>query len=344
MFSERVLELDTEAEVDRLVRSIRALVRGALQRRGAVVAISGGVDSALVAALCVRALGSDRVLGLLLPERESSPESLVLGRKVAETFGIAFEIRELSAVLEAFGCYAERDDAIRSVLPEYGPGWRCKLVLPPLEGRGRINLSSVVAVGPTGEERRARLPLGAYLRVVAASNLKQRMRAASAYHHAERLHYAVAGTPNRLEYDQGFFVKGGDGLADLKPIAHLYKTQVRALAEALGVPAEICWRPPTTDTWSLAQSEEEFYFGLPCEKLDLCLWALNHGVPASDVAPVVELAEAVVQRVFEDIVSKRRATRPLHLAPLLVEPVAELDDRIVSGSPTGWVPVPKDRA
>ncbi len=143
------------------------------------------------------------------------------------------------------------------------------------------------------------------------------------YYHADRLNYAVAGTPNRLEYDQGFFVKNGDGAADFKPIAHLYKTQVYALAEHLGVPEEIRRRPPTTDTYSLPQTQEEFYFALPYDRMDLCLYAHNHGVAAADVAPVVGLTPAQVERVFKDIEAKRRTTRYLHLAPLLVEPVLE---------------------
>ncbi len=143
------------------------------------------------------------------------------------------------------------------------------------------------------------------------------------YYHADRLGFAVAGTPNRLEYDQGFFVKQGDGAADIKPIAHLYKTQVYALAEHLGVPKEITSRPPTTDTYSLAQTQEEFYFALDYRRMDLCLYAFNHGVPPIEAARVVDLSVAQVDRIYRDIEAKRRATRYLHLAPLLVEPVNE---------------------
>ncbi len=151
--------------------------------------------------------------------------------------------------------------------------------------------------------------------MVAATNFKQRTRAMLAYYHADRLAYAVAGTPNLLEYDQGFFVKQGDGAADLKPIAHLYKTQVYALADELGVPDEIRRRQPTTDTYSLAQSQEEFYFALPYPEMDLCLWAANHGVTAVDVAPAIGLTVAQVERVFRDIEAKRRASRYLHAVP-----------------------------
>ena len=178
--------------------------------------------------------------------------------------------------------------------------------------------------GPDGTTETSRMPLAAYLQLVAATNYKQRVRKMTEYYHADRLNYAVAGTPNRLEYDQGFFVKQGDGAADFKPIAHLYKTQVYALAHALGLPDEIRRRPPTTDTYSMAQTQEEFYFALPYDRMDLCLYAYNHGVAAADVAPVVGLQPAQVERVFKDIESKRRTTRYLHLPPVLIEKVVEI--------------------
>ncbi|MCC6640531.1 MAG: NAD(+) synthase [Deltaproteobacteria bacterium] len=324
MISKHVLDLDPEPTIDAIAGAIRRMVLEDLRRRGVVVAISGGIDSALVAALCARALGPERVVGLFLPERESSPESLVLGRRVAQWLGIDSQAVDLTPALEALGCYGQRDGAIQRVIPEYGPGWGAKLVLPPLGEHGRLNVFSIVVQPPGGQERRARLPLDSYLEIVAASNMKQRTRALVAHHHAERRHYAVAGTPNRLEYDQGFFVKGGDGLADFKPIAHLYKTQVYALAAALGVPAEVSQRPPTTDTWTLRQTEEEFYFGLPHPQLDLCLWAHNHGIPAEKAAAAIGLSPGRVEGVFRDIESKRRATRSLHLGALLVEPVDEV--------------------
>jgi NAD+ synthase len=166
------------------------------------------------------------------------------------------------------------------------------------------------------------MPLDAYLAVIAATNMKQRTRKQLEYFHADRLNYAVAGTPNRLEYDQGFFVKQGDGAADFKPIAHLYKTQVYALAEYVGVPADIRGRAPTTDTFSLPQGQDEFYFAVPYDKMDLCLYAHNHNVPAAEVAPIVGLSPEQVERVFKDIEAKRRVAQYLHARPLLVIDVA----------------------
>ncbi|HEU4404162.1 MAG TPA: NAD(+) synthase [Polyangiaceae bacterium] len=321
MFTRRSLDIDPARVADEIARSIETQVFGALRRRGAVVGLSGDVDSSVVAALCVRALGKGRVLCLLMPERDSSAESLRMGRQAAAHLGCEALVEDLSPALEVAGCYRRQAEAIRSVFPEYGEGYRCKLSLPSLLDGERLNVSVLTVQAPSGETRSARMPPAAYLKLVAATNYKQRVRKVTEYYHADRLHFAVAGTANRLEYDLGFFVKQGDGAADFKPIAHLYKTQVYALAEHLGVPAEIRSRPPTTDTYSLPQTQEEFYFALPHDKMDLCLYAKDQGVPAERAAAVMGLTPEQVGRVYRDIDAKRRAASYLHAAPLLVRKV-----------------------
>jgi NAD+ synthase len=317
-FSREVLRIDAEHVAEQIAEAIRGQVLGTLRRRGAVVGMSGGIDSSVVAALCTRALGPDRVLGVLMPERDSSDDALRLGRMIAERLGIHHVVEDIAPALEGLGCYARQLEAIRRVFPEYGDGWKCKLTIPPLLDGNRLRLTRLTVSDPQGHQRTTRMPLVAYLQMVAATNFKQRTRKAMEYYHADRLHYAVAGTPNLLEFDQGFFVKQGDGAADFKPIAHLYKTQVFALAEHLGVPEEIRRRPPTTDTFSLSQTQEEFYFALPYQEMDLCLWAHDHQTPAAEVAAVLGLTVAQVERVFSDIEAKRRVSRCLLHAPLLV--------------------------
>ena len=317
-------ELPVEAE------AYRALVLGTrdyLEKNGfsdVVIGLSGGIDSSVSVALAVRAVGAKNVLALFMPEHDSDPDSLRLGRLVAETYGVASVTEDIAPALAALGCYRRREEAIQAVLPDYGPEWKSKLVITDAKTSNGYALTSLVALSPAGVEHRLRLPPAVYLAVVAATNMKQRSRKLIEYTHADRLNYAVLGTPNRLEYDQGFFVKNGDGAADVKPIAHLYKSQVYQLAEYLGVPAEIRARPPTTDTFSLPQTQEEFYFSLPWNLMDLCLYGLNHAVPVADIAAATGLAVEAVQRVLADIASKRRATAALHMPPLLVDKVAEI--------------------
>ena len=322
-FGPNRLRIDVEAETQKITEAIVAFATR-VRRRGAVVALSGGIDSSVVASLCVRALGKDRVFGLHMPERESSAETLSLSRSVSDAFGIYSEHEDITLVLTAMGCYRRRDDAIRTVCPEYGPGYKSKIVLPSVVDSDLYRLYSIVVLAPDGTQTKYRLTPESFLGIVAATNFKQRARKALEYYHADRLNYVTTGTPNRLEYDQGFFVKLGDGSADIKPIAHLYKSQVYALAEHLGVPEEIRCRPSTTDTYSLPQSQEEFYFSLPYDRMDLCLFGKNNGIPVAEIAAAADLTEEQVHRVFRDIEQKRRSTDYLHLPPRLVEDVLEI--------------------
>jgi NAD+ synthase len=279
--------------------------------------MSGGIDSSVCAALTASALGTSRVIGLLLPERDSSDSSTNRGRLLAEHLGIEYRMHDIAPTLEAIGCYAERDAAIREVFAEFGPGWKQKIVICGGTA-GQFNYFNLVVQSPDGVTSERRLPHAQYLRIVASTNYKQRIRKTIEYFHADRLNYAVVGTPNRLEYDQGFFVKNGDGSADLKPIAHLYKTQVYEMARHLGLPAEICAAVPTTDTYSLPQGQDEFYFALPFQQMDLALWAYEHGVPASQLAEALGVAEERAAFVYNDIEAKRRATAYLAAPPVLL--------------------------
>lgn len=321
LFSRESLKIDTAKETDRIVSRIRHLLSKELKRQGLIVAISGGIDSSTVAGLCVKAVGSKNVLGLLMPEHHSSEDTLGLSRRIADTFGIETIHEDISNILDAVGCYIKQEDAFRKVIPEYNKHWKAKIVLPNVIESHGIRLFSVIAQSPEKKIIKKRLSSKAYLEVVAATNFKQRVRKMMEYYHADRLNYAVAGTPNRLEYDQGFFVKLGDGSADIKPIAHLYKSQVYQMAAYLGVPEDILKRPPTTDTYSMPQSQDEFYFSLPYDKMDLCLYGLNNNIPDKEVAEAAEITVEQLKRVYADIEQKRKTTRYLHSRPQLVEEI-----------------------
>jgi len=318
--AQEILSFDMDAEIDKICSGIREILSKKVHRRGLVIAMSGGIDSSVSSALCVRAVGPKKVFGLLLPEQDSSSESEDKGRILAEHHGIEYLVHNIAPTLEAIGCYKWRDEAIVATFPEYGEGWKNKIVISG-GAEGKINHFQLVVQSPSGEISEKRLGLKEYLQIVAATNYKQRIRKTVEFFHADRLNYAVVGTPNRVEYDQGFFVKNGDGSADLKPIAHLYKTQVYALARHMGLPEVICNAIPTTDTYSMPQGQDEFYYALPYQEMDIALWCYNKGESAAQLAKVLEITEEQAQFIYTDIESKRKTTASFHWPAILIEKV-----------------------
>jgi NAD+ synthase len=324
-FNKKALELDAAKETDRIVRFLQQNVRQGMRRVGGVVGISGGIDSAVVLALAVRAFSPKQVVTVMMPDKDSDPISEKLARELAAKYGVEPLLENLTGALDGFDCYRRRDDAIRRVFPEYdaAKGYKAKIVLPQdlLDG-GTLNVFSVTVVAPDGKEESRPLPPRELLEIVAATNLKQRSRMSMLYFHAEARQFAVIGTANKNEHAQGFFVKYGDGGVDIQPIAHLFKTQIYQLARYLGVPKAIQERTPTTDTYSAPCDQQEFFFRLPFEIVDLLWFAQEQRVPLAEVATVMGLQEAQIQRVYDDITRKQRTTQFLRLQPPMMEPPA----------------------
>jgi NAD+ synthase len=280
-----------------------------------VLGLSGGVDSSVCAALCARGLGAERVMALRMPERDIGGDAAGLAERVAAGLGIRSEEEPITQALEALGCYTARDEAIRAVFPDYTASWRHKVVRSA--PAGGVTFFSLEVERPDGTRDRRRIPSAPYRALMAATNLKQRVRKLVEYTWADRLGYAVVGTANRLEHDQGFFVKGGDGLADVKPLARLFKGEVYALARTLGLPAEVTDAEPTTGTFSLEQTQDEFYFGYPLPVLDELIAAHDAGARAGALAGLDADQVAVAYREIE---RRREATRYLHAPAVVIEP------------------------
>jgi NAD+ synthase len=317
-FTKNALNIDPALETERIAQFIRQNVRQTMRRQGGVVGISGGIDSAVVLALSVRAFGPGKVVAVMMPDQDSDPLSEKLARELAAGLDIKPLLENITGALTGFDCYRRRDDALRRVFPEYeaSKGYKAKIVLPQdLLEAGTLNLFSATFVKPDGSEETRPLPPREMLEIIAATNLKQRSRMSTLYFHAEARQLAVIGTANKNEHAQGFFVKYGDGGADIQPIAHLFKTQVYQLARYLGIPEGIQKRIPTTDTYSAPCDQQEFFFRLPFQTLDLLWFALEHKVPIKDVAQVMGLPEVQVQRAFDDIIRKERTTQYLRLLP-----------------------------
>jgi len=318
VFTKDSILIDEQAETNRLIRELRDTVAFKLKKRGAVVGVSGGIDSSVVLALCAKTFGSDKVLAVMMPEKDSSPESKNLATLLCEKFNVPYVLEDLTKAVKGFGCYKRRDEAVKRVFTEYDPAkHKMKIVLKDdNEAKGKINLFYLTVISPDGKEESFRLPLAEYLQIVAASNFKQRSRMCMLYYYADAKNYAVIGTGNKNEHEQGFFVKYGDGGADVKPIAHLFKTQVYQLASYLGVPDEICSRVPTTDTYSAEQTQEEFFFKLPFDVLDRIWYGWEKGFSVSEIANALKMTDQQVQIVMNDIKQKIHTTEYLRQDPI----------------------------
>ena len=319
-FSKEILRLeDIDFVCEQIVKTLKENVFKKLYRRGGVVGISGGIDSSVTLALTSKAFGPDHVLGIMLPEKDSSPDSLDLASKLADKFHVKTIKEEITNALDGFGCYRRRDEAVKRVIPRYDPAIH-KFKIGIKQDSLQSNMPpvfSVTIVEPDGSEESKLLPLNEYLQIVASSNFKQRSRMTMLYYHAERLHYAVIGTPNKHEVEQGFFVKFGDGGADVMPIAPFYKTQVYQLAEYLGVPEEILKRIPTTDTYTAEQTQEEFFFQLPFELMDLIWYGWENDYSADEVAEVLSFEKEQIVNVYTNFERKRKTTDYLRQSPII---------------------------
>jgi NAD+ synthase len=318
-FSKDILIInDIRGEYSRLVANLRESILHRLNRQGGVIGISGGIDSSVTMVMAAKALGTENLLAVIMPEKDSSGDSILYAQKLADKFGVNAVIENITGALEGFGCYERRDEAVKKVFPEYNPSLHKMKIgirntglytsLPPL--------FSLTIVDSKGNEQTKRVPATALRQIEAASNFKQRCRMSMLYYHAERLHYAVIGTPNKHEVDQGFFVKNGDGGADVTPIANLYKTQIYQLAQSIGIPQEIIDRVPTSDTYSAEQTQEEFFFQMPFHLLDLLWYAFKNEYDPEEVGTVMEINPGDIRKIFEGFERKIKTTEYLRMQPI----------------------------
>jgi NAD+ synthase len=287
------------------------------KKDGIVIGISGGIDSAVIAALAVDALGPDRVYGLILPEKESSPSSRELGIDLCNTLKIRFDEVPITPMLESFKIYAKKEDLIRELFPHYNPAIHTtSLYRPPMIAAEKmLNIPSLILLKDHEAIGTKRLSAHQFFTVLSLQNVKQRTRMIVEYMYAEKMNYAVCGTTNKTELLTGFFVKYGDGGVDLEPIANCYKLQVYKLAELLGIDSRIITRAPSPDTWSHFTSDEEVSLRIPYNILDQLLYAEEHHLPLEIVQKCTKLDMQQIILANKHILSLKNAARPLQGPP-----------------------------
>lgn len=246
---------------------LRDQVHG-LRKQGALVQLSGGIDSTVVVHLCARALGSEAVTALYLPDMATGPQTKAFVDAAVVSAGVRLVERSIAAAIEAQQPADEITDMLRRYVPDYDPKRDAYAVCASPKVARRLGaLVYEVAIGPRHgvPERMVRLSVEDLRALIAYQNRKQRTRMLFAYAEAEAGNLAVVGASNGDELGTGFVVKYGDDAVDLLGIGDLTKPEVYDLARQLGVPQEIIARPPTTDTYALQQSQEYYYYALAAE-------------------------------------------------------------------------------
>ena len=318
-FSKDILFIkDIERKLSSITQKLKEDILITTKRKGAIIGISGGIDSSVTLALTVKAIGADKVIGVLLPERDSSGDSKDMALKLAHRLGIQTIEKNITAALEGLGCYHRRDEAVKALFPEYNPkDYTMKIgINPKAINQNLPPVFFITIIDREGTEKQKIIPPKEYLQIVASSNFKQRTRMSMLYYHAERMYYAVIGTPNKHEVEQGFFVKHGDGGADVMPIANFYKTQVYQIAEYLNIPAEIINRTPTSDTYSAEQTQQEFFFQLPFSEMDLIWYGYENNYAPSEVCGAVGKSEEEIKSIYNNFIRKQKTTEYLRMLPI----------------------------
>ena len=319
-FSKASLEINADREIARIANTLRGMLGQRLKRRGAVIGLSGGIDSSVVAALCVRALGQGP------RARPAHARARVLGRDAASEQADRRHARDRDAstrtsrpMLDAAGCYRRRDEAIRTVIPDYGPGWKSKIVLPSVVDSDMFRIYSVVAQAPDGKRRHGAADAGGVPRdrrrdqLQAARPQDARVLPRRSPELRGRRHAEPAGVrPGVLRQERR---RRGRRQADRPPVQD---AGLSSWPQRSACPEEIRSRPPTTDTYSLQPvARRSSTSPCPTTRWTCACTPRTTASPPPRPATVLGLTAEQVERVYRDIDAKRAFARYLHMAPLL---------------------------
>ena len=306
-------------DIDKAALTLRHFIReqiSGFKKKGAVVGVSGGIDSAVILTLCVEELGVENVFGMLLPEKESAASSTPLGAEICESLGVTYEEVPISPILEALDIYNKKDQVIKRACPEYDPKiHQTSLVLPDFLSTGAVNVPYLKLFKDGEVVAQHRLKANDYLEIIGLQGVKQRSRMIVQYMYAEKMNYIVCGTTNKTELVLGQFVKYGDGGVDIEPLADCYKTQVYSLAKHLNVNEEIIKRPPSADTWSHYTTDQEFYWRMPIQIMDQLLYGREHKLSLDVIEKNTKLPKETIQNALKHLDRVESTTEYIRSAP-----------------------------
>jgi NAD+ synthase len=288
--AEEAMRIDAAQVAERIENFIRQKV-DEFHRDGAIVGMSGGLDSAVVASLAARALGPEKVRALLLPERDSSPDSKTDALLEIERLGLPHQEVSLTPMLSAMGIYGLTPlrllgvRSLKAAIVQHQHRVQAEALgeMPFRAGLlGTRDLGDKKELIDTGQ---------AYTRV------KHRMRMVALYYYADLENRLVLGTTNRSEAMTGFVVKWGDNVADVEPLNPLYKTQVRELAKYLGVSERVLDKAPSPDL--IPGIVDGLALGIDYETLDRILWGIEQGWETERIVAAMSVTAAQVENVRE---------------------------------------------
>mgnify|MGYP003334117581 FL=1 len=327
-FHKNILDIqNTDSVETELQNFIKDQVFDKFKRKGTVVGISGGIDSALTCTLCTKAIGKDNVLGVLMPEKDSNPKSAIYARNLCEKLGVRFVTIDITNILDSFKVYNTREQIIKKYFPNFTNQDKYRIVVPNrLVNNSSISLPHLEILDEKNQMHKIRLSLHDHLELTAATNIKHRTRMAMLYYYAEKNHFVVAGTTNKSELVQGYYVKYGDGGVDIEPLAEIYKTQVYQISSHLEISDEIINRKPSPDTWNFEVSDEDFFFGLPYRTMDLILYASENNISPEIISVELGVTLEQLERIMDDQKKKWKSSQHMREIPPRIKPNIVLSD------------------
>ena len=316
-FKNNLLEINNiEQVINSLVDFIKNQVHENFKKKGVVIGLSGGIDSSVIAVLCLKALGSKNVLGVIMPEKESNPESMQFAQNLAKKFDITTNTIDITNVLDSFDVYNIRNFIKKKHYLDFDDRCEYRIVVPQdLIERDGIGFPYLEIKEHDKNILKIKLSYNDYLTMTAATTIKHRVRMINLYFQAEKNNFLVLGTTNKTEFVQGYYVKYGDGGVDVEPLIDLFKTQIFQLAEYLGIPEEIIKRKPSPDTWSFEVSDEEFFYRMPFGMFDIFWYYRENNLDVKTILEIFSLTDIQAKRILTDQERKWNYSKHLRNLP-----------------------------